>query len=91
MGQGACQAIEDAYIISECLKKYDTHNAFKEFQKLRLPKAHQVVNASWMLGKIAHLSNPILIGIRNQMIRMTPSSINRKQSEQIFKLASLWL
>jgi len=89
IGQGACQAIEDAYILSECLAKYDIHTAFKEFQKLRLPKAHQIVKASWMVGKMAHLSNPILIGIRNQMIRLTPSAMNRKQSERIFKLANL--
>ena len=89
MGQGACQAIEDAFILSECLSKYETNKAFEEFQKLRLPKAHHVVKASWFVGKIAHLSNPILIGIRNQIIRITPSSINRKQSEQIFQLASL--
>ncbi|EZH74283.1 monooxygenase [Aquimarina atlantica] len=89
MGQGACQAIEDAYILSECLSKYEVHQAFATFQKLRLPKAHQVVKASWMLGKIAHLSNPILIGIRNQLMRMTPSSFNRKQSEQIFQIPHL--
>lgn len=89
LGQGACQAIEDAYILSMCLHKYDQNIAFKEFQKLRLPKAHQVVKASWMLGKLAHLSNPILIGIRNQLIRLTPSSLNRKQSEQIFQIPSL--
>ncbi|MBL4704322.1 MAG: FAD-dependent monooxygenase [Flavobacteriales bacterium] len=86
MGQGACQAIEDAFVLSECLHKYETHKAFEEFQKLRLPKAHQVVKASWMVGKMAHLSNPILIGIRNQMMRLAPSSINRKQSEQIFQI-----
>ncbi|PCJ98357.1 MAG: monooxygenase [Flavobacteriaceae bacterium] len=89
MGQGACQAIEDAYVLSECLSKYDLNKAFKEFQKLRLPKAHQVVKASWIIGKMAHLSNPILIGIRNQIIRLTPSSINRKQTEQIFQLSSV--
>ncbi len=88
MGQGACQAIEDAYVLSECLAKYDTNIAFKEFQKLRLPKAHQVVKDSWMLGKIAHLSNPILRSVRNQMIRFTPDFINRKQSEQIFQLTN---
>ena len=49
MGQGACQAIEDAYILSECLNKYDTNKAFEKFQKLRLPKAHQVVKACWMI------------------------------------------
>lgn len=89
MGQGACQAIEDAYVLSECLFKYETNISFEKFQNLRLPKAHQVVKASWFVGKMAHLSNPVLIGIRNQIMRMTPSSINRKQSEQIFQLASL--
>lgn len=89
MGQGACQAIEDAYILSECLSKYEVHQAFATFQKLRLSKAHQVVKASWMLGKIAHVSNPILIEIRNQLMRMTPSSFNRKQSEQIFQIPNL--
>ena len=89
MGQGACQAIEDAYVLSECLNKYDINYSFKEFQKLRLSKAHQVVKASWMVGKLAHLSNPILIGLRNQMMRLTPSSINRKQFEQIFQIPNL--
>lgn len=89
MGQGACQAIEDAYVLSECIKKYDINYAFKEFQKLRQPKAQQVVKVSWMVGKIAHLSNPILIAFRNQMMRLTPSFINRKQSEQIFQIPNL--
>lgn len=89
MGQGACQAIEDAFVLSECLHKYEITKAFSEYQKLRLPKAHQVVKASWLVGKMAHLSNPILIGLRNQMLRLTPSSVNRKQNEQIFQLAKI--
>jgi len=52
MGQGACQAIEDAFVLSECLDKYGITKAFFEYQKLRLPKAHQVVKASWLVGKI---------------------------------------
>jgi len=89
MGQGACQAIEDAYVLSECLSKYRTTKAFSEYQKLRLPKAHQVVKASWIVGKMAHLKNPILISLRNQMLRLTPSSVNRKQNEQIFQLEEI--
>ncbi len=89
MGQGACQAIEDAFVLSECLDTYETNKAFEEFQKLRLPKAHQVVKASWLIGKMAHLSNPVLIVLRNQMIRLTPSFINRKQNEKIFQLAEI--
>lgn len=87
MGQGACQAIEDAFVLSSCLKKYDPNNAFKVFQKLRLPKAHQVVKTSWMIGKMAHLSNPLLIGIRIQIIKLSSASINRKQTAKIFELS----
>jgi len=89
MGQGACQAIEDAYVLAECINKYKTNRAFKEFQKIRLPKAHHVVKASWLVGKMAHLSNPVLTAMRNQIMRMTPSFINRKQSEKIFQLTSI--
>jgi len=89
MGQGACQAIEDAFVLSECIDKYEITKAFTEYQKLRLPKAHQVVKASWLVGKLAHLKNPLLIGLRNQMLRLTPSSVNRKQNEQIFQLADI--
>ncbi len=89
MGQGACQAIEDAYVLSQLLTKYDTNHAFQEFQRLRLPKAHQVVKVSWMIGKISHLSNPILIKFRNLLMRLTPTSLNRKQTEQIFQIPKL--
>lgn len=89
MGQGACQAIEDAYVLSECLDKYELTEAFTEYQKLRLSKAHQVVKTSWLIGKIAHLTNPILISLRNQILKLTPTSLNRKQNEQIFKLSEI--
>lgn len=89
LGQGACQAIEDAYVVSECLSKYAVNTAFEKFQQLRLPKAHRVVKTSWNVGKMAHISNPLLIGIRNQVMRMTPASISRKQSEHIFQLSTI--
>ncbi len=89
MGQGACQAIEDAFTLSECLDKYEINNAFAMYQKIRLPKAHQVVKTSWRIGKMAHQKNPILISLRNQMLRLSPSSINRRQNEQIFQLAEI--
>lgn len=89
MGQGACQAIEDAYVLSECLSKYNCNDAFREFQNIRITKAHKVVKASWSLGKLAHISNPFLITLRNKIMVLTPPSISRKQSQGIFQLAEL--
>jgi len=89
MGQGACQAIEDAFALSECLERFDTNTAFRTFQALRLPKAQQVVKTSWMIGKMAHLSNPVVTGFRNLILRLTPFSIKRKQNEQLFQLVKI--
>jgi len=89
MGQGACQAIEDAYILSECLQKFEVSQAFAKYQKLRMLKAHQVVNISWTLGKVAHWKNPLAIQFRNRLMGMIPESINRKQSEKIFQLETV--
>ena len=89
MGQGACQAIEDAYVLSECLAKYTIDQAFEKYQKLRLSKAHQVVKTSWTLGKLAHWKSPLAISFRNQLMRLTPQKISRQQSEKIFQLASI--
>ncbi len=86
MGQGAGQAIEDALVIAECLSKYETSKAFETFQKLRLPKAHKVVKTSWTIGKLAHQSNPVIIALRNSMLKLTHSFMNRKNYEKIFQL-----
>lgn len=86
MGQGACQAIEDALVMADCLAKHRPNQAFQHFQRLRLSKAHRVVNMSWQVGKLAHLSNPLLIGLRNLAMRITPAWMNRRQSERIFEL-----
>lgn len=86
MGQGACQAIEDAYVLAECIANNDLTSAFNAYQELRAPKAEQIVKASWMLGKIAHVSNPILAELRNLLFQMTPSSMNKRQLEQLFKV-----
>ncbi len=86
MGQGACQAIEDAYILSGCLDTFGFPGAFAAYQKIRLPKARQVVKTSWAIGQIAHWKHPLAVRLRNLMMRWVPDYMNRKQSEKIFQL-----
>jgi 2-polyprenyl-6-methoxyphenol hydroxylase-like FAD-dependent oxidoreductase len=86
MGQGACQAIEDAYVLSACLDKYKLNAAFAAYQKIRMPKARQVVKTSWAIGQIAHWKHPLAVRLRNLMMQWVPDSLNRKQSEKIFQL-----
>lgn len=87
MGQGACQSIEDAYILSEELvNSKNVDEAFQNYQERRIQKANKVINMSWKLGKVAHLSNPVLAGIRNILLKNTPEFMVKKQNEFLFKL-----
>lgn len=88
MGQGACQAIEDAYVLANCLEKYDFNKALKTYQRKRLTKAHNVVNTSWKIGQMAHWSNPISIQLRNLLLSTTPKWVSQKQSTRLFQLSS---
>jgi 2-polyprenyl-6-methoxyphenol hydroxylase-like FAD-dependent oxidoreductase len=65
LGQGACQAVEDAYVLGKLLDKgVAIENTFKEYENLRRKKVHAIVNTSWAVGKIAHIENGIGIWLR---------------------------
>jgi len=85
MGQGACQAIEDAAVLNKCLdNENDIKLAFQQFEKLRIPRTTKIVNTSWTLGKAAQMTNPILTTLRNFALKMTPQSVNEKQMDFLF-------
>jgi 2-polyprenyl-6-methoxyphenol hydroxylase-like FAD-dependent oxidoreductase len=87
LGQGACQAIEDAYLLGQLLDKgISIENTFKEYENLRRKKAHMIVNTSWFLGKLAHIENGFGIWFRNFVMKNIPKSANKKQMDKIFNL-----
>ncbi|MCH2193598.1 FAD-dependent monooxygenase [Kordia sp.] len=87
MGQGACQAIEDALVIANCLKECDTtEEAFRKYQKQRKATAHKVVKQSWHIGKISHWKHPVATFLRNGLLQIFPQKLNRIQLEKLFQL-----
>ncbi len=85
MGQGGCQAVEDAYVIGKLLQtEKDWNQVFRQFENIRKEKVHHIVNTSWMLGKVAQWEN--FTGLRNFIFRKMPERINQKQMEGILKL-----
>lgn len=85
MGQGACQAIEDAAVLASCLKQNESIKAaFQSFEQRRIPRTTKIVNTSWTFGKLAQTTNPILTTLRNFMLKLTPQSVNEKQMDFLF-------
>lgn len=88
MGQGACQAIEDAYILGKLFgdgKSVD--EVFRQYEKLRMKKAHYIVNMSSTIGKVSHYENSLAVWLRNALLKATPDSINEKQMEKVFNIS----
>lgn len=85
MGQGACQAIEDAYIIGRLLEENRDFNAvFEKFQKIRRKKIDYIVDTSWKIGKISQWEKGNTV--RNLLMRLIPESTNQKLAEKVIRL-----
>ena len=56
-GQGACQAFEDAYILSRWLDagRNDPVAALANFRRIRIPRVHGVQRRSFLNAKIKHM------------------------------------
>lgn len=80
LGQGACQAIEDAVVLAECLRQEsDLEAALQQYEKRRIPRTGKVVRQARQLGQIGQLENPLLCWGRNKVMKFTPNSLAAKQ------------
>jgi len=87
LGQGACQAVEDAYALGVLLSPGNNiENAFRSYEKMRVKKAHAVVSRSRILGQIAHIENGAGRWLRNALMKLTPSSAADRQLQWLFDI-----
>ncbi|UFH53873.1 FAD-dependent monooxygenase [Spirosoma sp. KNUC1025] len=85
MGQGACQAIEDAVVLADELKAGGSiPESFKRFEQRRLQRTHYVINNSRRIGQIGQWQNPVLAWLRNSLFRLLPSVINEQQQKKLY-------
>jgi 2-polyprenyl-6-methoxyphenol hydroxylase-like FAD-dependent oxidoreductase len=77
MGQGACTALEDAYVVAKCLKEQsDPIAAFQQYESLRFPRTKAIVEQSLQSGKMGELKNPLAVGLRNTLMKVMGSAIS---------------
>ncbi|GAB2576820.1 FAD-dependent monooxygenase [Spirosoma areae] len=87
MGQGACQAIEDAVILADELAKNGSpETAFVAFERRRLQRTHYITNTSWRVGQLAQTTSPLLAALRNGLFRRLPASLNQRQLETLYRV-----
>lgn len=77
MGQGACTALEDAYVVAKCLREHlNPTAAFQQYESLRFPRTKAIVEQSLQSGKMGELKNPLAVGLRNTFMKIMGSAIS---------------
>lgn len=85
LGQGACQAIEDAVVLARCLERQETGAvaALGLYEARRIRRTAWIVRGSRRTGRIAQLQNPLACRLRNAALRALPSRLQMKQLEAV--------
>ncbi len=87
MGQGACQAIEDAVVLGQCLEQEQSiTKALTNYEKRRIDRTTKVIRLSRLLGWVGQWENPLLIKVRNTVFRATPEFVTQRQMEDLYKV-----
>lgn len=71
LGQGACQALEDAVVLSRQLAVHrdDIPLALKLYEQLRLPRTSRCQLSARPWGAVWHTTDPVAIGLRNRLFQ----------------------
>jgi len=74
LGQGACQALEDAVVLSRCLAtRSDVAAALRSYEQQRIPRANELVNRSRQVGAIGQLESRVAVRLRDAFFsRLSP-------------------
>ncbi|MFT2007255.1 FAD-dependent monooxygenase [Pontibacter sp. 13R65] len=87
MGQGACQAIEDAVVLGQCLQQeQDVAFALHHYQKRRIARTSKVIRLSRILGEVSQWENLLLRQVRNSAFRFSPKVLTQSQMEWLYQV-----
>jgi 2-polyprenyl-6-methoxyphenol hydroxylase-like FAD-dependent oxidoreductase len=84
LGQGACQAIEDAVVLARCLREGGaTADSLRRYERLRSGRVAMVVRRSRRVGMVGQVENPLLCRLRDRALSMIPPKAQLKQLEEV--------
>ncbi|MET9469136.1 FAD-dependent oxidoreductase [Streptomyces sp. NPDC006544] len=87
LGQGGCQAIEDAVVLAHLLERADRAGvpaALAAYTRARLTRTDVLRVRSRRAGRVASLSHPLAVAARDLAIRATPARATRRAVDDLF-------
>lgn len=83
LGQGACQALEDAVVLADSMRHASTIEAgLRAYEQRRRERTAMVTKQSWSLGKVFQFQNPIAVWLRNWSMQ---TRYGQRRGERLFE------
>jgi 2-polyprenyl-6-methoxyphenol hydroxylase-like FAD-dependent oxidoreductase len=84
LGQGACQAIEDAVVLARCLGGTgEVPRSLRLYEERRVRRTTTVVMRSRLAGRISQLENPLLCRLRDAVAKRTSARAQLRRYEEM--------
>jgi len=84
LGQGACQALEDAAVLGACLGDGgDPVLALRRYEAVRRPRTVAIQRRSRQIGVVGQWANPLACVLRDRMLRLLPEEGRLRQLDPI--------
>ncbi|WP_324197764.1 FAD-dependent monooxygenase [Nocardia abscessus] len=76
LGQGACQALEDAVTLAAAVDTLGVDAGPAEYDRLRRPRTQMIARLSRRVGAPAHWRSPALATLRDTALPLLPSALS---------------
>jgi len=84
LGQGACQALEDAVLLARCMRENrEVASSLRQYESERIPRTSALVKQARDIGKIGQWQNPVAVELRDAFMRYVGSHFQARQLERI--------
>jgi 2-polyprenyl-6-methoxyphenol hydroxylase-like FAD-dependent oxidoreductase len=84
LGQGACQAIEDALVLAHHLSTGpDVAASLRRYESERIPRTRSVVTASRRVGALFQVESRAFCRLRDLAIRSTPAGLSYRSLQRL--------
>ncbi|SHF92860.1 FAD-dependent monooxygenase [Streptoalloteichus hindustanus] len=75
LGQGACQALEDAVTLAAAVDTLGVRAGLAEYDRVRRPRTQMIARRSRQVGAPAHWSSPPLTALRDAALPLLPRAL----------------
>ncbi|KUN40078.1 monooxygenase [Streptomyces longwoodensis] len=84
LGQGGCQAVEDAVVLAHLLARgTDVPAALAAYTQARHRRTVRIGRRSRRVGELARLSHPLAVSLRNLAVRATPRAATVRALDEV--------